>query len=136
MLAQNFKTPADLKITNAEFDSLVKVLGMLERGEIMKGPKRIRPWSIDNLPAPTLFDMHFEAIGTKCGTVCCFLGWAKHVSQVPVFNRSMRFTAELHELTFPQVPGALDCNDPAKGAIALRNYLTHGEARWDEAMAS
>lgn len=34
MLAQNFKTPADLDLPNPEFEALVKVLGMLERGEI------------------------------------------------------------------------------------------------------
>lgn len=34
MLAQNFKTAADLDLADAEFEALVKVLGMLERGEI------------------------------------------------------------------------------------------------------
>jgi hypothetical protein len=34
MLAQNFKTPAALGISDAEFEALVKALGMLEREEI------------------------------------------------------------------------------------------------------
>lgn len=29
----------------------------------------------------------------------------------------------------------ITCNDPEQGAIALRNYLTHGEPRWAEALA-
>lgn len=35
MLAQNFKTPADLDLSDKEFASLVKVLGMLERGSYL-----------------------------------------------------------------------------------------------------
>lgn len=34
MLAQNFKTPADLKIDDDDFEALVKVLGMFERAEV------------------------------------------------------------------------------------------------------
>ena len=37
MLAQNFKTPADLEITDIVFEALVKVLGMLERQEFSFG---------------------------------------------------------------------------------------------------
>lgn len=38
MLAQNFKTPADLGITDVEFDALYKVLGILERSEVPHVP--------------------------------------------------------------------------------------------------
>jgi hypothetical protein len=34
MLANNFMTPSALGLSDVEFESLVKVLGMLERGDI------------------------------------------------------------------------------------------------------
>jgi hypothetical protein len=34
MLAQNFKTAAELDLSDAEIKALVKVLGILERGEL------------------------------------------------------------------------------------------------------
>lgn len=137
MLAQNFKTPADLKITDAEFDALRKVLGMLERGEIKSAP---RGAAFDLLDAPdkhqtpTMFRMAGVMGHAECGTACCILGWAQHVNSRVFGGITWTPAHPCHSLFFPSNDGILS-RDPKKGAIALRNYLTHGEPRWAEALA-
>ena len=62
MLANNFMTPSALGLSDVEFESLVKVLGMLERGEI----------------AEEQFTM--RRVQHPCRTPACLCGWANHVS--------------------------------------------------------
>lgn len=109
MLAQNFKTPTALGISDIEFESLVKVLGMLERGEIEKEQ----------------FDM--RDVWHPCGAPACLIGWAGHVSGRELFTG--RRSQDLFLLF------ASRRATPAQAAIALRNYLTTGEANWAEALA-
>lgn len=139
MLAQNFKTPADLRLTDLEFEALVKVLGMLERGELKHGDfKRREPGDWFNMKSYGLTD--------KCGTIGCIAGWARVVSNGVAFpwaesdtaNPLYNFTAKknLRTLFIPSLMASCwDKITPAQAAIALRNYLTHGEARWAEALA-
>src|SRR5688572_5837844 len=73
MLAQNFKTAAELKLTEDERAALVTVLGMLEREEIPEHAftmKHFRPIWTDQ----------YAKVATECGTVGCLCGWANHVS--------------------------------------------------------
>lgn len=120
MLAQNFKTPADLEITDAEFDALTKVLGMLERGEITAHQFNMAEWG-------------------HCGSVHCIGGWAQTINQSN-FKKPNR-PKELERLFYPSI--VVVEGKPFNGylatvpqaAIALRNYLTHGEPRWAEAFA-
>ncbi len=130
MLAQNFKTAADLGISDKEFEALRKVLGMFERGEIT--PE------------------HFDMGNWKCGTTYCIGGWAEKIAgeSCQSFDKISRtFSVRerhpelvgLDRLFFPKARygdgGAYDAT-PEQGAFALRNYLTHGEPRWAEALAS
>ena len=62
MLANNFMTPSALGISDAELDALVKVLGMLERGEIPEDQFTMR------------------RVQHPCRTPACLCGWANHVS--------------------------------------------------------
>ena len=126
MLAQNFKTPADLKITDAEFDALAKVLGMLERGDIKDYEFGMAAW--------------YKT--TACGTVHCIGGWARTILGAHAFNYTAPWTKDpLSRLFYPKahyVAGRLvNAYDATRdqAAIALRNYLTHGEPRWEEALA-
>lgn len=138
MLAQNFKMPADLQITDAEFEALVKVLGMLERKEIQEAPREVSFKSVyEGAPAysPTMFCMESEVAEADCGTACCLLGWGRKITNdASLFNSRFAKRSGIYELFFPE-NGAIWCRDPAVGAIALRNYLTFGEPRWDEALA-
>lgn len=119
MLAQNFKTAADLGISDRELDALIKVLGMLEREEIDEA--------------------HFNMgiVGEPdCGTSGCLLGWTR------VADKDVFFTLVCKACLFPKNEGletlfysgeAFDAA-PSQGAAALRSYLTTGEANWAEAL--
>jgi hypothetical protein len=141
MLAQNFKTPAELEITDAEFEALVKVLGMLERGEIKKAPAgevfhKIYSFRMPSQPEPTMFNMEQVIATSKCGTACCILGFARYFGGNYCFlDPSKNPKNHLFRLFFPHSFRSMLCRDPAKGAMALRNFLTFGEARWGEVMA-
>ncbi len=118
MLAPNFKTPAELDLSDDSFSTLVGLLGDFERGEI----------------DPDLFDM--RTVGNPaCGTPSCILGWAR--TRNIAFHYPQRFTIFF--------PGSIAVGPdgvyrspytatPAHAAIALRNFLTYGEPRWHEAM--
>lgn len=137
MLAQNFKTPADLKITDADFDALFKVLGMLERGDLTyHDGENVKAWKGHEMPR------HFNMVTwdclADCGTVCCIGGTAEYVGG---FQK-----AHFHSSENPQLRDLLGIGGSLRllelrgisveqASIALRNYLTNGEARWAEALA-
>ncbi len=121
MLAQNFKTAADLGISGEEHAALREVLRRLEVGEIT--------------------DRHFDMGNTMwhhdCGTVGCIVGWARKINS-RAFTRSVGMIGcsnyELYDL-FMNTKAVGKCRDPMQGAYALRNYLTLGEARWHEVIS-
>lgn len=126
MLAQNFKPPTDLRISDREQVALIKVLGMLERGEISQ----------------RMFDM--STIGDGCGTVGCLMGWAKFVSgDVKLFDdlhETQGHISPLHHLFMFCVTRSAQLVQrasvrPAQAAMALRSYLTTGDADWAEALS-
>jgi hypothetical protein len=137
MLANNFMTPSALGLSEVEFEALVKVLGMLERGEI----------------ADDQFTM--RRVQHPCRTPACLCGWANHVSGGRAFplQAQSRWTLLGNPTTYAprwkEMPRQLRDlfgyagrptdpvyeATPPQSAIALRNYLTHGEARWAEALA-
>ena len=124
MLAQNFKAPSDLGVTDIEFESLVKVLGMLERAEIDK-EFNMKLWLIER--------------GVDCGTSACIAGWAYLVSGRKAFadivkDNQWRDDSSLWELLHPDIRIANAANRQS-GAIALRNFLTFGHAQWADAIA-
>lgn len=135
MLAQNFKTPADLGIADADFDALAKVLGMLERQEIEDLPKGPRTFSLAPLNVDlSKFYMGMVTVGTDCGTAGCILGWARHVARNRIFPETCGPTYRSTPLGRLFFGDGIFANG-AQAAIALRNYLTHGEPRWAEAMS-
>lgn len=124
--AQNFKTPAELGISEKEFTALVTVLGMFERGEIVRAQ-----YSIGSVCAP------------ECGTPGCIRGWARHVAKATIFPDTNKLPYELRRLFFLVSPSennrvmsfkGFDGCDPELAARVTRNYLTYGEARWQEAL--
>ena len=138
MLANNFMTPSALGISDAEFDALVKVLGMLERGEIPDG------------------EFNMRRVQHPCRTPACLCGWANYVSAGQAFplyapTRPTFFSnAGGYGPRWRDLPRQLlqlfgyggrptdpvYAATPSQAAIALRSYLTHGEARWAEALAA
>jgi hypothetical protein len=139
MLAQNFKTAADLGISDAELDALIKVLGMLERGEITEN------------------HFHMARFWMECGTVGCLCGWANQISGGAAFPELNASTTEIS--LFFRMPDAaralftmgMGSDSPERtglnvfvqrrarphhAATALRSYLTTGEANWAEALGA
>lgn len=140
MLAQNFMTPAALGLSDAEFKAMVKVLGMLERGEIpYSSPGEMR--FLVPGANPTSFNMYHFAGATECGTACCICGWAVAVGRLRDTELlSKRFGNDgLLRLFDPYHDGVSSGTTksitPDQAAIALRNFLTTGEPRWAEAIA-
>lgn len=146
MLAQNFKTAAELGIKDVELDALIKVLGMLERGEIPAkafNMGRFRPYCEDRSDAK---------IVAECGTIGCLCGWANFISDGAAFPeiyelrggdplmsrlpRGARHAFAMNNNTQPDLINRIwQEGTPASAAIALRSYLTTGEANWAEALA-
>lgn len=138
MLAQNFMTAVELRITDAEQDALVRVLGMLERGEIHFGYADPTQLSAPQASMPTAFNMMAVLAQAPCGTVGCILGWARYVSGGRAFDGSQELKGDLARLfVLDGFMGAMKLStiSPAKAALALRNYLTTGEPDWSGALA-
>lgn len=128
MLAQNFKTAAELGITDPEFDALSQVLGMLERNELAYH-RSLMPIVANG------FNMGLIHRHDHCGTVACIYGWAKTLHKSFMGGR----TDNLMDLFCGEGrPAGFELRDitDEQAAIALRNYLTHGEPRWAETLSA
>lgn len=138
MLAQNFKTADDLKISDIELGALIKVLGMLERGELIHVSRSDDGYG---------FNMGEVLEKDSCGTTGCLCGWAYVVSEGAAFPGVRKYLGVNGSLNFAKWPKALrelfrlgeqfspfystKISDE-QAASALRNYLTIGEPRWSE----
>lgn len=130
MLAQNFKTAADLEISDVEQDALIKVLGMLERNDFARGESFNMGW--------------WYRHSNTCGTVGCIAGWAYHLSDGEAFPfvgcvgsppdhlRSLFIPVDGPNVEIANV--AMQKITSSQAAIALRSYLTTGDANWEEAL--
>jgi hypothetical protein len=127
VLAQNIKTAEELGLAEIEVEALVTVLRMLERGDIARE------------------QFHMGRFRHECKTPACICGWAHHISRGRAFSelasacgpiilhrRASRALNDLFRLTQARDSGGEIT--PAQAAVALRNYLTHGEPRWAEAL--
>ena len=148
MFADNFKRPTDLHITDDEFQSLVKVMRMLEREEV--------PWSKkvsdDALQPdqPKAFQMVLMECETECGSACCIMGWARFLMKDRDLFILRPMSEPLKDL-FALGGGGGDGKThvswwaraqygtgnikPDQAATAIRNYLRTGSPQWDEALA-
>lgn len=132
MLAQNFKTAADLGLKDVELEALIKVLGMLERGELSRKGAQV-------------INMGWWFGQNECGTVGCIAGWAHHISggkAFPFLDDTGIAPDHLTNLFIPAQDSDLDVANkrmqkiaPDHVARALRAFLTTGEADWAEALA-
>jgi len=133
MLANYFRTPADLQITDVEHNALVKVLGMLEREELTYG-NYLHFLDTVVLTGPKTFHMNVIYSESECGTVACIGGWAAILmGRNPIHYVQGSHPKELRKLFYPGECGSLATRSQA--AIALRSYLTTGEPNWDVALA-
>jgi len=133
MLVQNFKSASDLSITERERDALIKVLGLLEREEIIFVPYDPVDRGGDRPTYTGHFNMNSWARPASCGTIACIGGTAELIGGVD-FSRYYSDT-EVYRLFYPgrEVP---DCEYESitvdQAAQALRSYLTTGAAGWSK----
>jgi len=131
VLAQNFKTAQELGLADVEVEALVIVLRMLEREDIARE------------------EFHMGHFRHECRTPACICGWAHHVSHGRAFPElSAQHGSMILYRRVGHLPAVIDLFrltaargsggeiTPGQAAIALRNYLTYGEARWPEAVAA
>lgn len=125
MLAQNFKTADALDISNAELAALIKVLGMLERCELVDVEQ--------NTGCNNGFNIGTQ--GKGCGTPACIGGWAAtlmDIEQMPYVDSYMKRDDHMLRKLYWGYP---DVATTVEAAIALRSFLTVGDPRWDLAVA-
>ena len=131
MLAQSFKTAAELGLAQVEVQALIAVLRMLERGDISHD------------------EFHMGHFKHECKTPACICGWAHHVSggrafpeltaklgPMIVYRRFTESPAVIALFRLTSTRGSGGDITAAQAAVALRNYLTEGEPRWEEALAA
>jgi hypothetical protein len=147
-MSDNFKTARELRLSRREHNALVWTLGMLERGELKESPPDLRRQS------GNFFYMPDVITRLSCGTAACMKGWAAiHMLGI---NPDPDGTYRLDAFQLVEAHTFLDKNNdalndlfyfggaseqhrmmdvkPHHAACALRNYLTHGKANWNEAM--
>ncbi|MBR0868901.1 hypothetical protein JQ633_00915 [Bradyrhizobium tropiciagri] len=145
MLAQNFKSADELKISEAQKDALIKTLVLLETGKLIHASPDDEDFFINNsweeAGLKPRFDGRFNlgtwAATANCGTVACIGGTAEAISGVR-FHGWMDRLDGLRDLFTPQCLSFREWSKvtPTEAATALRSYLTTGDARWDLAVAS
>lgn len=141
MTESTFKLAAELGVTEVERDALIQVLHGLESGKLR------------DIPVEEAFYMP-NVLKMDCGTKGCLLGWAYLISDRKAFDGPGLRAAEngnpfkcgpefedrpaLDELFFPdsyEEEMDLSAIEPKHAVAALRNFLTHGEPRWLEALS-
>jgi hypothetical protein len=137
MLAQSFQSAAELEISEAQKDALIKTLKLLETGKLTHAP-------IGNDYYPNTgqftgqFNMNHWNSVHPCGTVACIGGTAEMIGGVS-FTETVRrngYDGQLYRLFMPNLPDAQwNHITPEQAARALRSYLTTGDAKWAEAVA-
>lgn len=136
MLMQNFKSAADLEITEPQKEALMKTLVLLETGrlEYVKDGIKFYQAIPDGAPFTGHFNMAVWRQEHPCGTVACIGGTAELVGGVTFDDYEDNngllnlFNPEGDNSRWLEITGA-------QAATALRSYLTTGDARWDLAVA-
>jgi hypothetical protein len=134
MLAQNFMTAADLSLTGAQKAALIKVLVLLETGRLEHHQSEPRKIFNDEATFCGKFNMEYWTSLHHCGTVACIGGTAQLVGNVDFEEEPQ--TAALQELFSPQHVLDWSSITTDQAAVALRSYLTTGDARWDLAVTT
>lgn len=125
----NFKSAAELGISEKVHAALQQVLQMLESGEIVekeRGPGKY-VWKQND---PKVLWMATYKDNTACGTAACIGGWAAILmginSRQHVWEQK-RARGPLHHLYW----GHVWPTTPQQAAQAVRNFLVTGNPNWD-----
>ncbi len=137
MLMQNFKSAEDLDLPEDQRSALIKTLVLLETNRLIHTPFEFGRLESDSAgPDFTgMFNMGIWAGKFECGTIACIGGTAEIIGQCQ-FGNGRSIPRALEVLFNPQeVPQTLWTRiTTAQAAMALRSYLTTGEANWKGAL--
>jgi hypothetical protein len=145
MLARSFLSPEVLGITAKQHAALVKVLHMMERGELHHagfdggsvhgGAFNMQWWE---LPASRYVGR--LPVDPECGTICCIGGWAEKVGGSEMFSfykwafRDRKIDPKKKHLCDLFYPPDTDLSRVTvdQASRALSSYLTTGDPKWGE----
>lgn len=130
MLAQNFKTADELRLSEKQRDALIKTLALMDSGRLKHVPQnKLRNGHLGDPKFDGLFNMAFSYLNLDCGTVCCIRGIASLIGDVEFPTHKL--TRQLRQLFYIWSPSKTSDPSIAQAAMALRSYLTTGKPRWD-----
>jgi len=142
MLAQNFMIAADLRITEPQKRALIKTLVLLETGKL----QHVHPDATFSEPRGFTghFNMSWWDLHSGCGTICCIGGTAELIGELKPNELDIATigNSKLRNLFYPgvdkkdQIFVAMQNITPTQAAVALRSYLTTGDAQWNLAVSS
>jgi hypothetical protein len=140
MLARTFLTAKQLRCSQRDIDAAIKLLGMLERGELkFVELKEVRGWDGNSgrhydagcvLPHGTGLNMGWWDEEDEDGNFCgCIGGWMERLKGKPLSNRMVD---AWEDLFYPVILNSRNDHSftPARCARALHAKLTIGEAAW------
>ena len=134
MLAQNFKTAAELGLDQPSYDAHVKVLHALERGEMIhtKIERHYDGTYLIEPQVPNGFNMGPRSYVCNSGTCRCILGWADVYTEGGKVNLSTKPMTPSQADAYARLVNPNNANDRTvdEAAHALRTYLVTGEAEW------
>lgn len=138
MLAQSFKTAAELDLDEEVHAALQKVLVLFETGIIFHVPDHLNVINPDGDDVGWRGGFNMSEWATDshgCGTVCCIGGMVEIVGGFK--PHTMQYAkVGLRNLFFPPIDGGgWDKITPAQAGRAIRNYLTTGDSNWPQAIA-
>jgi len=137
MTEKEFRTAKELQITEKQRCALVKTLQLLESGSMIHVTTLVSGdfYASLDIPLTCHFNMrHWRSEDKSCGTICCIGGTAELVGQVDL-RRAVNKNIHLHDLFYPSIPTTKWVKiTPALAAVALRNYLFTGDAKWTKTM--
>ena len=127
MLARNFLPAEELGLTEGGYAAFIKLLGMLERGELV--------WSPLSPKHPNGFNMATCWRKWDCGTVGCIAGWTYSLlengeTSVLREGRTAAQGRAYEKLTMPTGFGS-GKHTVDQAAHALQTYLTTGTPEWN-----
>lgn len=129
MLAQNFKTAAELEITEPQREALIQTLAYFEQGKL----QHVYDGNYDTEEGFEFtghFNMNYWRNQAPCGTIACIGGTAELIGNVrfEVYDRP----GALDQLFFPDYGVRYEEVTTEQAAQAIRSYLTTGEPRWKD----
>lgn len=134
----SYKTAEELNIPQDIYDALRKVGQMLCDGTLVHIDED-DIYSKNSISPDVLFNMGCWKEIANCGTVCCIGGSIEHFGKLTIPHSVIwgdpdDDRSELGYLFYPD-PYDFETITPQQAVQAIENYLTTGQARWEEILS-